>query len=169
MKFVLLPTYQCDKLCLPCCGYNRERSTKFIPLPTYQFTTDALNSETEQFVTRSSATVYDTIIGDTWTISKLSKTTNQTVSGMYCRSRAVCYWHIMYPLGQAYSSCRNSQKPANQHHNQLMICKEVQNIKSILQNIKSILHIFENMLHYSTMNWDSQDNKIKLFSSTSLN
>jgi hypothetical protein len=36
MKFVLLPTYQCDKLCLPCCGYNRERSMKFVLLPTYQ-------------------------------------------------------------------------------------------------------------------------------------
>ena len=36
MKFVLLPTYQCDKLCLPCCGYNRERSVKFVLLPTYQ-------------------------------------------------------------------------------------------------------------------------------------
>ena len=41
------PTYQCDKLCLPCCGYNRERSMKFLLLPTYQFTTDILNSETE--------------------------------------------------------------------------------------------------------------------------
>ena len=47
MKFVLLPTYQCDKLCPTCCGYNRERSMKFILLPTYQFTTDILNSETE--------------------------------------------------------------------------------------------------------------------------
>ena len=138
MKFVLLPTYQYDKLCPTCCGYNREHSMKFVLLPTYQFTTDILNSETEQFVPRSSSIVYDTIIGDTQTDSKLSKPTNQTVFGMYCRSRAVCYRHRMYPLGQAYSSRRNSQKPANQHHNQLMICKEV-------KNIRSILHVFENV------------------------
>ena len=34
-----------DKLC-PTCGYNRERSMKFVLLPTYQFTTYILNSET---------------------------------------------------------------------------------------------------------------------------
>jgi len=66
---------------------------------------------------------------------------------------AIGIWCILY--GQAYSSRRNSQKPANQHHNQLMICKEV-------KNIRSILHVLKTWLHYSTVNWDSRDNEIKL-------
>ena len=49
---------------------------------------------------------------------------------MYCSSRAVCFgiWCILYK--HTYNSCKNSQKPVSQHHNQLIICKEVRNIRS---------------------------------------